>query len=90
MTDYYYEGFGFEVRIPWGLLGFSAPSIKEINNIEKNTWMTVEGIHIGYLAGQEDMGEHLFTWDNWEQARYKLHLRKSYYMLLMLVEKSYH
>lgn len=36
------------------------------------------------------MGEHRFTWDNWEQARYKLHLRKSYYMLLMLVEKPYH
>lgn len=36
------------------------------------------------------MGEHLFTWDNWEQTCYKLHLRKSYYMLLMLVEKSYH
>lgn len=81
LTDYYYEGSVFEARIPWGLLGFSAPSIKEINNIEENTRMTVEGIHIGYLAGQEDMGGQLFTWDNWEQARYKSHLRKSYYML---------
>ena len=69
------------MRIPWGLLGFSAPSVKEINNIKDNTTMTVEGIDIGYLSENEDLGEKLFSWDNWEQAVYKPHLRKSYYML---------
>ena len=52
-----------------------------INNIKDNTTMTVEGIDIGYLSENEDLGEKLFSWDNWEQAVYKPHLRKSYYML---------
>ena len=81
LTDFYYKDSVFEARIPWGLLGFSAPSVKEINNIKDNTTMTVEGIDIGYLSENEDLGEKLFSWDNWEQAVYKPHLRKSYYML---------
>ena len=81
LTDFYYKDSVFEARIPWGLLGFSAPSVKEINNIKDNTTLTVEGIKIGYLSGNEDLGDKMFSWDNWDQASYKPHLRKSYYML---------
>lgn len=81
LTDFYYKDDVFEVRIPWGILGFSAPSIKQINDIENNTTLTVQGIHIGYISDGKDVGEKLFTWDNWETASYKEHLRKSYYML---------
>ena len=88
LTDFYYKDDVFEVRIPWGLIGFSAPSIKEINNIEDNTTFTVEGIHVGYLSGEKDYGQKLFTWDNWEQAQYRPHLRKSYYMLQKYLEKN--
>ncbi len=88
LTDFYYKDQVFEVRIPWGLLGFSAPSIKEINNIEDNTTLTVDGIQIGYLSGEKDYGQKLFTWDNWEQAQYRPHLRKSYYMLQEYLEKN--
>ena len=63
------------------MLGFSAPSVKEINHFNDNTTMTVKGIKIGYLSGDEDLGEKMYSWDNWDQAVYKPHLRKSYYML---------
>lgn len=88
LTDFYYKDSVFEVRIPWGLLGFSAPSVKEINNIKDNTTLTVEGIKIGYLSGNEDLGDKMFSWDNWDQASYKPHLRKSYYMLQKYLDKN--
>ncbi len=46
LTDFYYKKHVFEVRIPWGLLGFSAPSVKEINYSSKNTTLKVDGINI--------------------------------------------
>lgn len=88
LTDFYYKDSVFEARIPWGLLGFSAPSVKEINNIKDNTTLTVEGIKIGYLSGNEDLGDKMFSWDNWDQASYKPHLRKSYYMLQKYLDKN--
>lgn len=63
LTDFYYKDSVFEARIPWGLLGFSAPSVKEINNIKDNATLTVSGINIGYLSENEDLGEKLFSWD---------------------------
>lgn len=81
LTDFYYKKHVFEVRIPWGLLGFSAPSVKEINYSSKNTTLKVDGINIGYISANKNIGEKQFKWDSWEHASYRHHLRQSYYIL---------
>ena len=81
LTDFYYSDSVFEVRIPWGLLGFSAPSIKEINDLDHGTTCRVEGINIGYISNGKNKGQSFFTWDDWDHAKYKERLRKSYYIL---------
>lgn len=87
LTDFYYSDTTFEVRIPWGLLGFSAPSIKEINDLNHNTTRKVDGINIGYLSSGKNIGQTLFTWDDWEHAKYSEHLKQSYYMLQKYLKK---
>ena len=86
LTDFYYKKHVFEVRIPWGLLGFSAPSVKEINYSSKNTTLKVDGINIGYILANKNIGEKQFKWDSWEHASYRHHLRQSYYILQEYLE----
>ena len=86
LTDFYYKKHVFEVRIPWGLLGFSAPSVKEINYSSKNTTLKVDGINIGYISANKNIGEKQFKWDSWEHASYRHHLRQSYYILQEYLE----
>lgn len=86
LTDFYYKKHVFEVRIPWGLLGFSAPSVKEINYSSKNTTLKVDGINIGYISANKNIGEKQFKWDSWEHASYRHHLRQSYYILKEYLE----
>ena len=86
LTDFYYKKHVFEVRIPWGLLGFSAPSVKEINYFSKNTTLKVDGINIGYISANKNIGEKQFKWDSWEHASYRHHLRQSYYILQEYLE----
>lgn len=80
-TDFYYKDHVFEVRVPWGLLGFSAPSVKEINYAKKDKKITVPGINIGYISEDKNLGEKQFAWENWERASYRYHLRQSYYII---------
>lgn len=86
LTDFYYKKHVFEVRIPWGLLGFSAPSVREINYSSKNTTLKVDGINIGYISANKNIGEKQFKWDSWEHASYRHHLRQSYYILQEYLE----
>ena len=86
LTDFYYKKHVFEARIPWGLLGFSAPSVKEINYSSKNTTLKVDGINIGYISANKNIGEKQFKWDSWEHASYRHHLRQSYYILQEYLE----
>lgn len=86
LTDFYYKKHVFEVRIPWGLLGFSAPSVREINYSSKNTTLKVDGINIGYISANKNIGEKQFKWDSWEHASYWHHLRQSYYILQEYLE----
>lgn len=86
LTDFYYKKHVFEVRIPWGLLGFSAPSVKEINYSSKNITLKVDGINIGYISANKNIGEKQFKWDSWEHASYRHHLRQSYYILQEYLE----
>lgn len=86
LTDFYYKKHVFEVRIPWGLLGFSAPSVKEINYSSKNTTLKVDGINIGYISANKNIGEKQFKWGSWEHASYRHHLRQSYYILQEYLE----
>lgn len=86
LTGFYYKKHVFEVRIPWGLLGFSAPSVKEINYSSKNTTLKVDGINIGYISANKNIGEKQFKWDSWEHASYRHHLRQSYYILQEYLE----
>ncbi len=86
LTDFYYKKHVFEVRIPWGLFGFSAPSVKEINYSSKNTTLKVDGINIGYISANKNIGEKQFKWDSWEHASYRHHLRQSYYILQEYLE----
>lgn len=86
LTDFYYKKHVFEERIPWELLGFSAPSVKEINYSSKNTTLKVDGINIRYISANKNIGEKQFKWDSWEHASYRHHLRQSYYILQEYLE----
>ena len=81
LTDFAYLGETLEIRIPWGLLGFSAPNIKEINTSGGTDTRTVEGISLGYIRGNQDTGTAEYSWENWTSAQYRERLKESYYIL---------
>jgi len=86
LADYYYSGDILEVRIPWLMLNFRDPSMKEI---EDDFWLNeyysgtyIEDIWIGYLPKESESAQmQPYRWENWDYYPYFERLRNSYYML---------
>ena len=87
LTDFAYDGDVIEFRIPWGLLGFAAPCIKEITTASGET-AKVDGMYVGCVIGDEDKGANKYTWKDWTVAHYQERLRKSYYILQDYLEND--
>lgn len=91
LSDYYInkdKNF-MEVRIPWGLLGFTDPSKKEIqgdfytNGLDSR--VIIDGINISISAFESDNMENHFnipifryTWENWKSPIKEERLKESY------------
>jgi len=92
LADFCYKGEVFEIRIPWGLLGFSDPSQKEINAFYKEEGeagrFCIDDIGIGVINGTMDIGCGQYSWKNWNEAEYEAYLRRSYDILKDYLSKK--
>ncbi len=86
-ADFYSGGSKIEIRIPWGLIGFSDPSTKSvIADFHKTAEFEIQetdGIKMGVCSenytGKVNLA--LYTWENWEIPIVKERLKDSYYIL---------
>lgn len=85
LADFYYKQGIFEIRIPWGILGFAAPNCKEINTPYLDdvgqSVMEIENMKIGFCVDGSSKKMVSYDWEGWQSAKYTQRLRRSYFML---------
>jgi len=97
-SDFYYSGNDIEIRIPWGLLNFSDPSLGEIHDDYYDnygiSYLTIKNIYAGALNKNDsdttvELGEYeLITWN--ENVKVEDYLKASYYSLQEIWTSSDH